>query len=133
MVGGTYPTDHLSCSLSLAFHPHLLLHVTNLRIQMKDLDVVAFGVFGGEGTPGTHIGYFAKDLNRLRFPLLVDRVGILYFKTRNDAAMRQGNAIGLFRSVLQGKRCPSSVRGLLPTALRIRHSALAWQTAQAVL
>src|SRR5712692_3439440 len=77
---------------------------------MKDLDVVAFGVFGGEGTPSTHIGYFAKDLNRLRFPLLVDRVGILYLKTRNDTAMRQGNAIGLFRSVLQGKRCPASVR-----------------------
>jgi hypothetical protein len=63
---------------------------------MIDLDVVAFGVSGGECTPGTHIGYFANDLNRLRFPLLVDRVGILDFKTRNDAAMRQGNAIGLF-------------------------------------
>ncbi len=62
MVGGICSTDHLSCALSLALHPHLLLHVTNLRIQMKDLDIVAFGVFGGEGTPGTHIGDFAKDL-----------------------------------------------------------------------
>ena len=53
MVAGTDPTDHLSCALSLALHSHLLLHVTNLRIQMKDLDVVAFGVFGGEGPPGT--------------------------------------------------------------------------------
>src|SRR5689334_21945770 len=40
---------------------------------------------------------FAKDLNGLRFPLLVDRVGVLYFKTRNDPAIRQGNAIGLLR------------------------------------
>src|SRR2546425_6382926 len=55
---------------------------------MKDLDVVAFGVFGSEGPPGPHIGDFAKNLNGLRFPLLVDRVGILDFKTRNDAAMR---------------------------------------------
>src|SRR5436305_11532623 len=101
MVGETYPTNHLSCSLSLALHPHLLLHVTHLRIQMKDLDVVAFGVFGGECTPSTHIGYFAKDLNGPGFPLLVDRVGILYFKTRNDAAMRQRNAIGLFGGILQ--------------------------------
>src|SRR2546428_11817008 len=104
MVGGTYPTDHLLCALSLALHPHLLLHFTNPRIQMKDLDVVAFRVFGSEGTPGTHIGYFAKDLHGLRFPLLVDRVGILDFKNRNNAAMRQGNAIGLFRSVLHSKR-----------------------------
>src|SRR6266702_3200057 len=110
MVGGTYPTDHLSCALSLALRPHLLLHVTYLRIQMKDLDVVAFGVFGGEGTPGPHIGDFAKDLNGPGFPLLVDRVGILYFKTRNDAAMRQGNAIGLFGGVLQSKICTPSLR-----------------------
>jgi len=72
MVAGTDPTDHLSCALSLALHPHLLLHVTNLRIQMKDLDVVAFGVFGGEGPPGTYIDDFANDLNGLGFPLLVD-------------------------------------------------------------
>ena len=45
---------------------------------MKDLDVVALGVFGSEGAPGTHIGDFAKDLNGLRFPLLIGRVGILY-------------------------------------------------------
>src|SRR5436309_6603071 len=110
MVGGTSPSYHLSCSLSLAIHRHLLLHVPHLRIQMKDLDVVAFGVFGGECTPGTHIGDFAKYLNRLCFPLLVDRVGILYFKTRNDAAMRQGNAICLFAGVLQGKICTPSLR-----------------------
>ena len=77
---------------------------------MKDLDIVAFGVFGSECPPGAHIRDFAKDLNGLRFPLLVDRVGILDFKTRNDAAMRQGNAICLFRGVLQGNICPPGVR-----------------------
>ena len=108
--GRLHFSDYRSCALSPALHPHLPLHFTNLRIQVKDLDIVAFGIFGGEHTPGTHINDFTKDLNRLRFPLLVDRVGILYFKTRNDAAMRQGNAIGLFRGVLQGKRGPPRAR-----------------------
>ncbi len=34
MVGGIYPTGHLSCSLLLALHPHLLLHVTNLLLAL---------------------------------------------------------------------------------------------------
>ena len=63
---------------------------------MINLDVMAFGVFGGEHPPGTHIDDFANDLNRLRFPLLVDRVGLLDCKTWNDAAVDQGNAIGFF-------------------------------------
>jgi hypothetical protein len=77
---------------------------------MKDLDVGGVGVFGSESTPGSHIGDFAKHLNRLRFPLLLDRVGILDFKSRNDSAMRQRNAISLFRGVLQGKIRPLGAR-----------------------
>jgi len=61
---------------------------------VKDLDVVAFGVFGGEGPPGTHIGDFAKDLNGLRFPLLVDRVGILDFITVQSLKTAEEDVFG---------------------------------------
>ena len=54
---------------------------------MEDLDIMAFRVFGGEGMTCTYINDFADNLDGLRFPLLVGRISILYFKTWNDAAM----------------------------------------------